>query len=191
MKAIFEACHRTRKSRQKPTEVGNQPRALDRPLETCLEKFHRSRCVRFGMDSLQWSKMKNLARTALIVALGFLVGCSNSSNPAMTGSWMFAFTPLDSSAVALQFSANLTQEGSQITGQVSLTGDAASCGTAGSMQGTLMGNSLTLEFNQLDSTINLSGTVNPEFTSASGTYTGASGSCLLNGGIGSWAAILQ
>jgi hypothetical protein len=145
----------------------------------------------FRMDSLQWSKMKNVARTALIVALGLLVGCSNSSNPAMTGTWLFGFTPLESSAVVLQFTANLTQEGSQITGQVSLTGDAASCGTAGSMQGTLMGNSLSLQFNQLDSTINLSGTVNPEFTSATGTYTGASGSCLLNGGIGSWSAVLQ
>ena len=54
-----------------------------------------------------------------------------------------------------------------------------------------MGNNLTLQFNQLDSSINLTGTVNPEFTAASGSYTGASGSCLLNGGIGSWAAALQ
>ena len=59
------------------------------------------------------------------------------------------------------------------------------------MQGTIMGNSLNLQFNQLDSTINLSGTVNPEFTTATGTYTGAAGSCLLDGGIGSWSAILQ
>jgi hypothetical protein len=187
----LEACGRRQKSRKKPIEVGNEPRALDRPFETYREKSLRSRSVGFRMDSLQWSKMKNVARTALIVALGFLVGCSNSSNPAMTGSWLFAFTPLNSSVVVLQFTANLTQEGSQITGQVSLTGDAASCGTNGSMQGTLMGNSLNLEFNQLQSTINLSGTVNPEFTSASGTYTGASGSCLLNGGIGSWSAVLQ
>ena len=187
----LEAGRRTQKFRPQPIEVGNKPRAPDRPLETCVQKFHRSRCVRFGMDSLQWSKMKNVARTALVLALGFLVGCSNSSNPAMTGSWFFAFTPLDSSTVVLQFTANLTQEGSQITGQASLTGDAAACGTAGSMQGSLMGNTLTLEFNQLQSTINLNGTVNPEFTSASGTYTGASGSCLLNGGIGSWSAVLQ
>src|SRR6516162_99997 len=169
----LQAGRRTQKSRPKPIEVGNEPPAPDRRLQTCPEIPSQPRCPLLE-DSLQWSKMKNVARTALIVALGFLIGCSNSSNPAMTGSWLFAFTPLDSSAVVLQFTANLTQEGSQITGQVSLTGDAASCGTAGSMQGTLMGNNLTLEFNQLNSTINLSGTVNPEFTSASGTYTGAS-----------------
>jgi hypothetical protein len=191
MKAIFEACRRTRKSRQKAIEVGSEPQTVDRPLGTCLEKFHLGRCVGFRMDSLQWSNMKNVVRTALIVALGLLVGCSNSSNPAMSGSWLFAFTPLDSPTVVLQFTANLTQEGSQITGQASLTGDAAACGTAGSMQGTIMGDSLNLQFNQLSSTVNLSGTVNPEFTAASGTYTGASGSCLLNGGIGSWSAGLQ
>jgi len=135
--------------------------------------------------------MKKIAWTVLTLALSFLAGCGNSSNPAMSGSWLFQFTPLDSSSFALQFTANLTQEGSQITGQVSLTGSAASCGTAGSISGTIMGNNLTLQFNQLDSSINLTGTVNPEFTAASGSYTGASGSCLLNGGIGSWAAALQ
>jgi hypothetical protein len=143
------------------------------------------------MDSLQWSKMNKILRTVLILALGSLAGCGNSSNPAMTGNWLFAFTPLNSSSVVLQFTAKLTQEGSQITGQISLSGNAATCGTAASMQGTIMGNSLNLQFNQLDSTINLSGTVNPEFTAATGTYTGAAGSCLLDGGIGSWSAALE
>jgi hypothetical protein len=135
--------------------------------------------------------MKKIARMALLVGLGSLSACSNSSNPAMSGSWLFALTPIDTSSPVLQFTSNLTQIGTQFTGQVSLPGSVAACGTEASITGSVMGNSLTFTLNQLDSTINFTGTANVAFTSASGSYTGASNSCLLNSGFGSWSAALQ
>lgn len=109
----------------------------------------------------------------------------------MSGTWFFALTPIETSSPVLEFTTNLTQIGSQITGQITLTGSAANCGSAASMSGTIMGNALSLQLNQVDSSIDFTGTVNPEFTAASGTYTGAAGSCLLNSGFGSWSAALQ
>lgn len=158
--------------------------------ELIAGKLDREHVFRPGANSLQWFKMK-IARMALLVALVSLSACSSSSNPAMSGTWLFALTPINSSSPVLEFTTNLTQIGSQITGQITLTGNAASCGSAASMSGTLMGNTLTLQLNQIDSAIDFSGTVNPEFTAASGTYTGAAGSCLLDSGFGSWSAALE
>ena len=135
--------------------------------------------------------MKKIARMALFVALGSLSACSSSSNPAMSGSWLFSLTPIETSSPALQFTTNLTQIGTQFTGQVTLPESDAACGTMASITGTVMGNSLTFTLSQIDSSINFTGTANLAFTSASGTYTGASNSCLLNSGFGSWAAALQ
>jgi hypothetical protein len=132
-----------------------------------------------------------IARLVLLLAFGSLSACSSSSNPAMSGTWLFALTPVGTSTPVLEFTTNLTQIGSQITGQITLTGNAANCGSAASMSGTIMGNSLNLQLNQIDSMIGFTGTVNPEFTAASGSYTGAAGSCLLDGGFGSWSAVLQ
>jgi hypothetical protein len=142
-------------------------------------------------NSLQWLDMKITARMALVAALGFLYGCGNSSNPAMTGTWLFALMPSDSASPSLELTANLTQSGTQITGQVSLTGNAASCGSSASITGSLSGDTITLQLTQAQSTIDFSGTANPAFTSVSGTYTAAAGSCLQNGGIGSWSAALE
>jgi hypothetical protein len=100
-------------------------------------------------------------------------------------------TPTGSALVALEATANLTQSGDQITGNVSVTGDAPSCGTQALMSGTVKGNTLTLELTQSQSAIDFIGTANLAFTSASGTYTATSGSCLLNGGTGSWSAALE
>jgi hypothetical protein len=127
----------------------------------------------------------------LLILVTFLSACGTSSNPAMTGNWLFVFTPTGSSTSAIQATANLTQVGTNVTGQVSLSGGAASCGSEASISGTVKGNSLTFQLTQLQSTISLTGTANQAFTSALGNYTGASGSCLLNGGIGSWSAALQ
>jgi hypothetical protein len=142
-------------------------------------------------NSLQWLNMKKIAHMALLVVLGSLYACSSSSNPAMSGSWLFSLTPIEVSAPVLQFTANLTQIGTQFTGQITLPASDASCGTAASITGTVMGNSLNFTLSQIDSSINFTGTANLAFTSASGTYTGASNSCLLNSGIGSWSAALQ
>ena len=109
----------------------------------------------------------------------------------MTGTWLLALIPNDNPTSAFQLTANLTQVGNQITGTVSLTGDAAACGGSASMSGTLSGNTLTLQLTQTESTIDFTGTANLAFTAASGTYTAAAGSCLQNGGFGSWSAALE
>lgn len=113
------------------------------------------------------------------------------SNPATTGTWLFVLTPTGSNTVALEASANLTQVATQITGQVSLGGNTDSCGNQGSMSGTMKGSSLAIQLTQPQSAIDFTGTANLAFTSASGTYTAASGSCLLNGETGSWSAALE
>jgi hypothetical protein len=136
-------------------------------------------------------KVQALSRLVLLIPAILLSGCGTSSNPAMTGNWLFVFTPTGSSTSALQATANLTQAGTNVSGQVSLSGGAASCGNEASMSGTVQGNSLTFHLTQVQSTITLNGTANQAFTSAQGNYTAASGSCLLNGETGSWSAALQ
>jgi len=143
------------------------------------------------MATIPVMKIQTLGRAALPLLLIFLSGCGTSSNPAMTGNWLFVFTPTGSSTSALQASANLTQVGTNVTGQVSLSGGAASCGNEASASGTVRGNSLTFQFTQIQSSVSLTGTANQAFTSAQGNYTAASGSCLLNGETGSWSAALQ
>jgi hypothetical protein len=127
----------------------------------------------------------------LLVVLALLSGCGTSNNPAMTGTWLFVFTPTGASTSAIQATANLTQVGTNVTGQVSLSGGAASCGSDASISGSVRGNALTFQLTQIESTINLTGTANQAFTSAQGSYTAASGSCLLNGETGSWSAALE
>lgn len=142
-----------------------------------------------GVD--QTSNMRTAAQIIVLTALGFLTNCSSGNNPALTGTWLFVFTPTGASTNALQATANLTQNGSQISGQVNLGSNASPCSTTALMSGSLKGNSLTLQLTQSDSTIELIGTTNLAFTSASGTYTAVSGSCLLNGQTGSWSAALD
>jgi hypothetical protein len=132
--------------------------------------------------------MKNVARITLVLALSFLSGCNPSPNPAMTGTWLFALTSSGSPSEVIQATANLTQLGNTIIGQVTLSGNGASCGTTASMSGTVKGNNLTLQLVQLQSTIEFTGTANLAFTSASGTYTATAGPCLQDGGGGSWSA---
>ncbi|HXY16483.1 MAG TPA: hypothetical protein VEI26_18475 [Terriglobales bacterium] len=143
------------------------------------------------VNGMKASGIRIAAGLLLTVAIGFLGGCGTSSNPAMTGTWLFVLTPTGSATSAIQATANLTQVGNNVTGQVSLSSTAGSCGTDASMSGTVKGNALTLQLTQLQSAINLTGAANQAFTSASGTYTAEAGSCLLSGGTGSWSATLQ
>jgi hypothetical protein len=135
--------------------------------------------------------MKNIAGLALVLALGLVTGCNPSPSPAVTGKWLFVLTPSGSPSNVIQATANLTQLGSQIIGQVTLSENAAACGTTANMSGTVKGNTLTLQLVQLQSTVNFTGTANLAFTSASGTYTATAGPCLQNGGSGSWSAALE
>jgi hypothetical protein len=136
--------------------------------------------------------MQNIiGRITLIAALTFLSGCNPSPNPALTGTWLFTLTSSGSPAEVIQLTANLTQLGNAITGQVTLSGNGAACGTTASMSGTVKGNNLTLQLVQQESTIEFTGTANQAFTSASGTYTATAGTCLQNGSGGSWSATLE
>lgn len=135
--------------------------------------------------------MRIAACLTLVMALGSLNSCNPSNNPAMTGTWLFVLTPTGSASTVLQATANLTQVGTQVTGQVSLSGNTATCGTTALMSGSVKGNSLNLQLSQPQSAIDLTGTANLAFTSASGNYTATAGSCLLNGETGSWSAALE
>lgn len=134
--------------------------------------------------------MENIVRTISVVVLVPLIGCG-SPNPAMTGSWLFTLTPDGSSSDVILGTANLTQNGSQITGPITLTGNGTVCGSTATMSGTLEGTTLTLQIVQLQSIIQLTGSTNLAFTSASGTFIEmVGGACLQNPGIGTWSALL-
>jgi hypothetical protein len=153
----------------------------------CSETEIKTRMNRGDSQSI----MRTAAQIVLVATLVFLSSCSSNNNPAMTGTWLFVFTPTGASTNVLQGTANLTQVGSQVTGQVTLNSNAAPCSMTALMSGTVKGNSLTLQITQSNSSVGLIGTTNLAFTSASGTYTADSGSCLLNGQTGSWSAALD
>ncbi|MGA8154293.1 MAG: hypothetical protein WB952_25330 [Terriglobales bacterium] len=135
--------------------------------------------------------MKTLVRTALILVFGFVTGCNPSPNPALSGTWAFTLTPIDSPSEPIQATAVLTQLGDNVTGQVTLTGSNSSCGSTATMTGTVKGNALALQLTQSQSALSFTGQANVAFTSASGTYSATTGTCLQNVGPGNWSAVLD
>jgi len=135
--------------------------------------------------------MRNIVRITVVLILDFLGGCS-FPNPATTGNWIFKLTPSGSSEVILA-TANLTQNGNVITGHAALSGNGVGCGVATSMMasGSVQGNNLTLQFTQAQNIVTFTGTANQSFTFLTGTYLETGGSCLPDGGVGSWSATLQ
>ena len=108
----------------------------------------------------------------------------------MTGMWLFTLTPTNSFSTILA-TANLTQQGSAVSGPVSLAGNDGTCSATATLSGAVSGQTLTLLITQSQSTIvNLNGAANTGFTSASGNYTTTSG-CLQSAEIGTWTAVLQ
>lgn len=131
-----------------------------------------------------WYKI--LESTALIT-LGIGSGCLAHSASAMGGTWLFTITSNSPTIVLL--TANLQQQGNQVTGQATITENNTSCGTTATISGSLQGNTLNLEIVQLQSDLFLVGTVNQTFTQASGTYTSSgTGDCFQSGESGSWSA---
>jgi len=135
--------------------------------------------------------MKTLARTALLLVLGFITGCNPSPNPALSGTWVFTLTPTEDPSNVIQATASLTQLGTNVTGPVNLTGNGFSCGDTATMTGTVQGNVLVLQLTQEVSSVGFNGTANQAFTSANGTYTVSTGPCLQNLGTGTWTAVLN
>jgi len=131
-----------------------------------------------------------------ILALMFVSGCGgngSSSQPTMTGIWNFS---ANSQAFGSQYSgtATIQQSGNNLTGSATLSG--LPCATQASLSGTVAGTSLNLQFNlnselgtPANDTMNLTGTLNSAYTSASGTFT-TSGNCV-TGDQGTWTATKQ
>lgn len=129
-----------------------------------------------------------------VVALMFVSGCGGSSSqaPTMTGTWNFSS---NSQSLGSQYSgtATIQQTGSSITGSTPLSG--LICATQASISGSIAGTNLTMQFNLNSPAANpepdtmiLAGTLNSDYTSASGTYT--SSGCI-NGDHGTWTATKQ
>jgi hypothetical protein len=136
--------------------------------------------------------MKDIARIVLVVALGFLNGCGTSPmNYTMTGTWVFSLSPAASSSQAIQLTADLTQINDTFFGQVTLTGDAASCGTYAQISGTVNGSALALQIMQNQTTLTFKGKTNATLNSSSGSYVATTGECIQNGGTGTWSGFLQ
>lgn len=132
-----------------------------------------------------------IAGVTLVLVLVLLEGCSAVPNAAVTGNWLFKLTTSGSDVILA--TVNLTQNGSDVSGQAIMGGSGVSCGATGEMfaSGTVKGDTVTLQFTQFPNIVVLSGTANVTFTFLTGTFTETGGSCLPNGGIGSWSAALQ
>ena len=127
---------------------------------------------------------------ALFLILSGGAGCGLPNATAMGGTWLFRINSSSSGIIIL--TVNLQQHGSQITGQATVTASATPCGTAATVVGNLLGNTLNLDVAQYQTQLFLVGTVNSTFTNAQGTYTSSgSGACFLNGDFGSWSAVFE
>ena len=136
--------------------------------------------------------MKDMARIVLVVALVFLSGCGSSpQNFTMTGTWVFSLKPAASPSQVIQLTADLTQINDTFFGQVTLTGEAASCGTYAQMSGTVNGNTVAIQIMQNQTTLTFNGKTNDTLNSSAGSYTATSGQCIQNGGTGTWSGFLQ
>jgi hypothetical protein len=125
----------------------------------------------------------------IIVCLGIIVtGCGGGMNmgtsPSFTGTWQFTG---DSSVAALHFTGTgkLQQNGSSVTGNIDpLSGTP--CATSAALNGTVSGTNLAFQINENGQITNLTGMINQQFTSASGTYAAPFGGCT-NGDQGTWS----
>lgn len=131
--------------------------------------------------------LRSIFKVAVLLIFVFLPACQLlPSSGAMTGPWTFSINSVSGTIVA---TTNLTQNGNQISGQLTLVLNATPCGTVATLTGSLHGNNLTLEIVQGPSEALLNGTTDQAFISASGTYTVASGGgCFQAGDSGTWSA---
>lgn len=123
---------------------------------------------------------------AIVLISVFCVGCGSSKNTSsnLTGNWQIT---ANSTAFGLTATGSgaLQQNGSAITGQITLSGTP--CATSATLSGTSSGTAVTLQLQEGSQPVNLTGTTNPGFTSMSGGYTAPSGGCT-NGDFGTWTA---
>ena len=124
-----------------------------------------------------------------VACLCFLVGCGGggkSSSPSMSGHWTFSSIPTGVPFPAIQTATGtLTQNGSSVTGTLTLAGFA--CAKSGALTGTVSGNTLSLQLDENGQSVTFTGRLNSTFDSASGSYIAPSGGCT-NGDSGLWTA---
>lgn len=130
-----------------------------------------------------------------VVAPVFVSGCggngSSSQAPTMTGTWSFSGNSQSSIGHQYSGTASIQQTGSSITGSMPLSGSP--CATQASISGSVADTDLNMQFNE-DSittgperviiTVNLTGTLNSDYTSASGTYTSSGGAQMATKALG-------
>jgi hypothetical protein len=131
----------------------------------------------------------------LICISCLISGCGGYSNSnytppppnttSLAGNWQFTYTSSKTGSAIV--SGTLTQNGSSVSGTMTITG---SCATSGMISGTLSGYGLTATLTETSpETISITGTVATNYNSASGTYQvmSATGACAAaSGDSGTW-----
>lgn len=126
---------------------------------------------------------RNLAVTiAQAVLLGCLLACGSQPGP-MTGNW--AMTIISSGSLNQTVAAvSLNQSGDTVSGTIT----SGLCREGTSVSGNLEGMSLALQFDTGAAAGSITGTVNDNFTLATGTYVISGNWCAQAAGTGSWSA---
>jgi len=130
--------------------------------------------------------MKKSMLGIMILCVSF-AGCgSGNSAPSanLTGDWQFtAYSMMYGYDIA--GSGPLQQNGNSISGTVNLTGDVCAI-SAVPISGNVSGASVTLQLEEGNQAVKLTGTVNAAGTSIGGNYSAPSGGCT-DGDYGTWS----
>jgi len=133
--------------------------------------------------------MKSIMAVAALVLM-LVSGCNNNLNQTgsvnLTGNWTISAQSTVFNGLVVSGTGTLQQSGSNVSGNFTLSGTP--CATAVALSGTLNGTTFTFQLAEGSAqTVNFTGTVATNGTSASGTYTAPSGGCT-NGDTGNWSA---
>jgi len=147
--------------------------------------------------------MRSIARNSMvratfvsltgIIALFFVTGCGGGKPllPSLSGTWIIVklSAPTSPTFAKVIGTGKLIQNGNSVSGTFALSGSP--CASRSSkITGTVTGTSLSLQLQEGDQSVSLTGTVDSGFTKASGTYTTPSEGCL-KGDFGDWTASKQ
>lgn len=115
------------------------------------------------------------------------IACGNGTPPSPTvnGAWEFTLTSSALPGTSYEGIANLTQNGSSVTGMVNF--DNNPCLMRAALTGKIVGTTVTFQITESGQAVTMNGAVGSTFRSMSGSYTAPAGGCV-NGDSGSWAA---
>lgn len=128
-------------------------------------------------------------KSALLVLCLLLSGCGSGSSystappPSLTGNWTFTAASAAFPGVVTTGAGQIVQTGNSFSGTLILTGSP--CSSSGAFNGTLAGTALNATLDENGQAVTFVGTASSDLSSASGTYTAASGGCT-NGDKGTW-----